>query len=71
MINGIKTILISVVATAAVGGILGLLVGVLIGEPFFGVGIGIFLGTNFGVVLGYGFLPEAPADERLESEADS
>ena len=71
MFNGIKIILISVAATALVGGILGLLVGVLIGETLIGLGAGIFLGGNFGIVLGYGFLPEAPADQPLEAESDS
>ncbi|MCZ6529869.1 MAG: hypothetical protein O6949_05995 [Chloroflexi bacterium] len=71
MFDGIKVILISTLVTALVGGILGLLVGVLIGEPLIAVGVGAFLGANFGVVLSYGFLPEAPADQSLETEGDS
>ncbi|MFQ5924308.1 MAG: hypothetical protein ACE5M4_15850 [Anaerolineales bacterium] len=71
MLDGIRIIIISFIATALIGGILGLLVGVLIGEPLIGIGVGAFLGANFGVVLGYGFLPEAPADQRLETEGDS
>ena len=105
--SGFRTILISMVATAVVGGILGLLVGVLIRDPLntvgmeyileplselglgfvleplieFGLGsvmgpligfsVGAFLGANFGMVLGYGFLPDAPADLQLEPEASS
>ncbi|MEE9216715.1 MAG: hypothetical protein V3U32_04695 [Anaerolineales bacterium] len=71
MVSGIRTILISVVITALIGGILGLVVGVLVGEPLIAFGVGVFLGGNFGMVLGYGFLPDAPADERLEPEGDS
>jgi uncharacterized membrane protein len=71
MLDGIRVILLSSVVTAVVGAILGLLVGVLIGEPLIGFGVGGFLGANFGIVLGYGFLPDAPADQQLESEGES
>ncbi len=71
MVSGIRTILISMLATGLVGGILGLLVGVLVGEPLIAVGVGAFLGANFGMLLGYGFLPDAPADQQLEPESDS
>lgn len=71
MLDGIRTVLLSIIAAALVGGILGLLVGVLIGEPLIGLGVGAFLGGNFGVVLGYGFLPESPADHPLEPEGDA
>ncbi len=71
MVSGIRTILISMIATGLVGGLLGLLVGVLIGQAVIAGGLGVFLGANFGMVLGYGFLPDAPADQQLEPEADS
>ena len=39
--------------------------------PLIGFSVGAFLGANFGMVLGYGFLPDAPADLQLEPEASS
>ena len=71
MVSGIRTILVSMLAIAVVGSLLGLLVGVLVGEPVIAVGVGAFLGANFGMVIGYGFLPDAPADQHLEPEGDS
>ena len=71
MLEGMKTIVLSMIATTLIGGVLGLLVGVLIGQPFIGLGLGGFLGANFGMVLGYGFLPESPADHPMEPEGDA
>ena len=71
MLEGMKTIVLSMIAATLIGGILGLLIGVLIGRPFIGLGLGGFLGGNFGMVLGYGFLPESPADHPMEPEDDA
>ncbi len=71
MFEGLRIIVLSMIATTLVGGILGLLVGVLIGQPLIGLGLGGFFGANFGMVLGYGFLPESPADHPMEPEGDA
>ena len=70
MLEGMKTIVLSMIAATLIGGILGLLIGVLIGRPFSGLGVGGFLGGNFGMFLGYGFFPESPEDHQLEPAGD-
>ena len=85
MLQGIKTILLSVVACTGIGAVFGVLIGALISQPPFGdaisallggdilafltdpsiiaVALLAFLGSNFGLALAYGFLPESEADQ--------
>lgn len=59
MIAGFKKIGIAIVVTAIAGAILGVLVGALTGDYLIWVGIMGAIGAAFGVVMGYGFLPES------------
>ncbi len=59
MLAGIKKIGIAIVATTIAGAVLGVLVGSLTGDYLIWVGIMAVVGAAFGVVMGYGFLPES------------
>ena len=64
MLQGIKTIVLSVLATTVVGAVFGVLVGALIDQYLIATAILAFLGPNFGLALAYGFLPESEADQQ-------
>ena len=64
MLQGIKTIVLSVLATTVVGAVFGVLVGALIDQYLIATAILAFLGTSFGLALAYGFLPESEADQQ-------
>ena len=71
MLQGIRTVIISVAAAAVAGAIFGLLVGSLMGEILIAMGIGAFVGANFGLAIGYGYLPESEADLESEEQASA
>lgn len=59
MLEGLKKVAIAVVVTAFAGGVLGVLLGALTGNYLLWTAIMVFVGANFGLVMGYGFLPES------------
>jgi hypothetical protein len=59
MLEGLKRVAIAVVLTAIAGGVFGVLLGALTGDYLLWTGIMVVLGANFGLVMGYGFLPES------------
>lgn len=58
MLQGLKTVVLSVLGVAVLGALFGLLIGALTGDYLLWVGLLAFLGANFGLALAYGFLPE-------------
>jgi hypothetical protein len=54
----LKKVLLIIAGGTLVGGILGLLIGTLLGNPALWMGVLAAGGGVFGVALAYGFLPE-------------
>ena len=59
MLAGFKKVAIAIVVTAIAGAVLGVLVGSLTGDYLIWVGVMTVVGAAFGVMMGYGFLPES------------
>jgi hypothetical protein len=59
MIEGFKKVGIAVVLTAVAGAVMGVLVGVLTDDLLLWVGVMTVVGGVFGIIMGYGFLPES------------
>ena len=58
MFEGIKRIGMAVILTMVAGAVLGVFVGALADNYLLWIGIMAFVGANFGLAMGYGFLPE-------------
>lgn len=58
MVEGLKKVGMAVVLTTAAGAVLGVLVGALADNYLLWIAVMVFVGANFGIVMGYGFLPE-------------
>lgn len=58
MVEGFKKVGLSIAAMSAAGAVLGVLVGALAENYLLWIGVMVFIGGNFGLMLGYGFLPE-------------
>ncbi len=58
MIEGFKRVGIAVAVTSVAGALLGVVVGALAGNYLLWIAVMIFVGANFGIAMGYGFLPE-------------
>jgi len=59
MIDGFKKVGMAVVATAIAGALLGVLLGALTENYLLWIGVMLVVGANFGIAIGYGFLPES------------
>lgn len=58
MVEGLKKVGMAVVITSVAGAVLGVLIGALADNYLLWIAVMIFLGANFGLAMGYGFLPE-------------
>lgn len=58
MVEGFKKVGFSIAVMAVAGAVLGVLMGALADNYLLWVAVMVFIGANFGILLGYGFLPE-------------
>lgn len=58
MVEGFKRVGLSIAVTTAAGAVLGVILGAIAENYLLWIAVMVFLGANFGIIMGYGFLPE-------------
>lgn len=58
MVEGFKRVGLSIAVTAAAGAVLGVVLGAIADNYLLWIAVMVFIGANFGIIMGYGFLPE-------------